>query len=525
MRTNRHNLATRGNSEPAYEMDQYSYEALQTDDSIRVLILEPSEIRSAPLRGSITQLRWLEEIEKLEGRQEYSAVSYTWGGDFTEQLIITGEIGVQETYMPITQDVRVMLEHFRKPHTQRHLWIDAICLNQSDAMEKAVQINLMGDIYAHAKKVYIWLGPEGEEGGEMAKVFSYFRLLQLLPERADAVRLFGDDDKCTSAIDRFFQRRWFFRRWTLQESYLARRAIVHLGHHSIPFSDLLSICRRLHAPEQNTNRYGIEMALTLSDVGGDLFVLLWKLHRSDCGEKIDRIRALLGLIPAESRLPPMPSNNYVDIYTAYASELVDTAHQHELFYHLSYFGSLAETGDKSMPSWVPAWYNERRTPTIECLIGTVPDSTEQRGEVQTPCTLQYLRREEDGFQEIKPFTSSYSPLSLAEWRSWRHWVFKCHEALTYHRLHQRFKMDSSHMVAPCTIFYTRKLAENVVALRTVFAQPWAGTHGRRVTTVIAQDSPFTNIETARDVFKPLNNNFDMAFPDRLFKFSGLVLRL
>jgi hypothetical protein len=41
-----------------------------------------------------------------------------------------------------------------------HLWIDAICINQADHVERASQVDLMKDIFASADFVISWLGPE-----------------------------------------------------------------------------------------------------------------------------------------------------------------------------------------------------------------------------------------------------------------------------------------------------------------------------------------------------------------------------
>ena len=44
----------------------------------------------------------------------------------------------------------------------RTLWIDAICINQSDDVEKSQQVQLMRGIYATADHVLIWTGEEDE---------------------------------------------------------------------------------------------------------------------------------------------------------------------------------------------------------------------------------------------------------------------------------------------------------------------------------------------------------------------------
>ena len=54
---------------------------------------------------------------------------------------------------------------------QKYLWIDAICLNQTDKDEKAQQIPVMGRIYEEARVAHIWLGDNDPMTGKvMAKL-------------------------------------------------------------------------------------------------------------------------------------------------------------------------------------------------------------------------------------------------------------------------------------------------------------------------------------------------------------------
>jgi hypothetical protein len=48
------------------------------------------------------------------------------------------------------------------------LWVDAICIDQTDASEKSYQVGLMARIYMQAHQVIVWLGDGDRE--------SYFTL-------------------------------------------------------------------------------------------------------------------------------------------------------------------------------------------------------------------------------------------------------------------------------------------------------------------------------------------------------------
>ena len=46
----------------------------------------------------------------------------------------------------------------RKAEEVVNLWIDSICINQTDIPEKNIQVAMMGEIYNKADQVVIWLG-------------------------------------------------------------------------------------------------------------------------------------------------------------------------------------------------------------------------------------------------------------------------------------------------------------------------------------------------------------------------------
>lgn len=48
----------------------------------------------------------------------------------------------------------------------RVIWIDQICINQSDVEEKSHQVALMSHIYKYCKEVFLWLGEDGSLFGK-----------------------------------------------------------------------------------------------------------------------------------------------------------------------------------------------------------------------------------------------------------------------------------------------------------------------------------------------------------------------
>jgi hypothetical protein len=101
----------------------------------------------------------------------YEALSYAWGNQAaTEPISCIGPSGVASNrkrtirnlrpslhQVLVTRHLLSCLEHLRST-TSRWLWIDAICINQHDNDEKAIQVPLMSEIFPRAKRVLIWLG-------------------------------------------------------------------------------------------------------------------------------------------------------------------------------------------------------------------------------------------------------------------------------------------------------------------------------------------------------------------------------
>jgi hypothetical protein len=84
----------------------------------------------------------------------YEALSYVWGQEVAAtKAILNG------TPITITSNLDCALRHLRLTLVKRTLWIDAVSTNQEDLHERGHQVQIMGDIYATAQGVIVWLGP------------------------------------------------------------------------------------------------------------------------------------------------------------------------------------------------------------------------------------------------------------------------------------------------------------------------------------------------------------------------------
>jgi hypothetical protein len=55
----------------------------------------------------------------------------------------------------VRRNLSCALKELRRDCEPRALWIDAICINQSDADERGHKVSQMGSIYSNAEEVFI----------------------------------------------------------------------------------------------------------------------------------------------------------------------------------------------------------------------------------------------------------------------------------------------------------------------------------------------------------------------------------
>ena len=84
----------------------------------------------------------------------FEAVSYAWGPpDSSHFLHLDDNTSVLRT----SQRVRWILHRLVQMDGTRQVWIDAICINQGDSIEKGHQVAMMSKIFRRASTVHIFL--------------------------------------------------------------------------------------------------------------------------------------------------------------------------------------------------------------------------------------------------------------------------------------------------------------------------------------------------------------------------------
>jgi hypothetical protein len=88
---------------------------------------------------------------------KYRAISYCWGDPLITKSIIVNGCTIQ-----VTTNLEAALQELRAQEFKT-LWIDALCINQQDLVERGLQVIRMGLIYSKAYEVLAWLGIEADD--------------------------------------------------------------------------------------------------------------------------------------------------------------------------------------------------------------------------------------------------------------------------------------------------------------------------------------------------------------------------
>ena len=225
---------------------------LMSKHHIRLLEIKPGT-ENQPLEAVLKEIDLSKPV--ASSRPKYQALSYYWGTDSpTDEIRIQHggarwhQVGRQlerqrERQTSVFNDAPVdgfifkirrnlfdLLKNVRDRKESVAIWTDAICINQRDLTERSVQVERMGEVYAAAEHVIVWLG-HGDSHEAEERTFKHLqKMLNILALEHMTVQSgteeFIEDWKL---IVKLMNNQWFSRRWVIQELALAKKATVYYG--------------------------------------------------------------------------------------------------------------------------------------------------------------------------------------------------------------------------------------------------------------------------------------------------------
>ena len=258
---------------------KYQYNTLTRDDDIRLMTVTFSHGDTGLLSCNLEPI----PMSDLVGSHTYEVVSYVWGSSALVEKVLCDDCS---SHLDVTKNLRevvgkLVLLNFE--FSRRQWWIDGLCINQEDAMERNSQVQKMTNIYRRAERVHIFLGA------------------------------FNDEDA-------FLDSTWFTRRWIIQEAIAARRVTIHYRVDGSWFSfdswdNLMAKTASLLGRDEFRQHPAAALLHDLYDATrtrwSGIFPLLLKFRSAQCIDDRDRLFALLGVsndVEAPHRAAQVPSH-------------------------------------------------------------------------------------------------------------------------------------------------------------------------------------------------------------------------
>ena len=191
-------------------------------------------------RGLVSEIHANLKVVSLDDEPKYDALSYTWGASTKgHTILLNGRFRLN-----ITDNLHNALNRFRRRSEQPMLWVDAVCIDQSNIAERSEQVAMMGDIYRRATRVSVWLGEPST-----FYLSQWYRVLVKLkfhdwhyvavrhPIRTVRELQWMRQELALKDADAVTWPKWYHRAWTRQEYALARAKLFWFGSHWLRSTD------------------------------------------------------------------------------------------------------------------------------------------------------------------------------------------------------------------------------------------------------------------------------------------------
>jgi hypothetical protein len=371
----------------------YSYTTLTSEEHFRLLAVEPS----------IESGRFLYEMRTfgISEAPPFESVSYVWGQDERKYTLSFSDSSVLKITPSLFLALPLLSQHCRTGY----LWIDQICIDQSNLDERNHQVKSMGAIYRKADKVLVFLDPvprvirpeglftllsfvETSISAALTPLSTYV-LQQALAQVIKPHYNEGSDHAATwRDLVRLFQHPWFTRAWVFQELVLSDIVLFAMGKKLAPLDALLHLATvashlesgsllEFRPNECLTKSPGLHQLQLMAQVREERMICgsidpesFWDIFSQvapNCqlSDERDRLYAFLGLF-ADPRIDIQPDyrTSVTDVFVHAASAVIEGQNSLDLLA----FVDRSMENRSSFPSWVPDWRQPQKVSLFNRMV-------------------------------------------------------------------------------------------------------------------------------------------------------------
>ncbi|KAN0112520.1 HET domain containing protein [Hyaloscypha variabilis] len=345
---------------PGSAQSEYPGLPLNLEDEFRLVEILPGE-REDAIRCRLFTAR-------VRDNPKYEALSYTWGTpDDKQSVSCKGGAGDQVGHLLVTHNCAAALRRLRLIDSLRTVWIDSICIDQTEVTERNHQLGLMAQIYTQAERVVIHLG---ESGDDSDSAIDWLRQIDDPDFNYEPPRTYRHEERIirpeTEMLEALFSRPWFNRIWVLQEAILSKTAVVYCGEKTISW-DAIKHFKQFNVSARWLDNLPYIIArsqiIPKDTIAVEYEVLKELLQARHCEstDPRDKIYALLPLLSHAGINPdiiPNYSHSPSQVYTDVAMYLMKSIGLELL---------CVVNGRSQLPglaSWVPDWSIKTKRPLL-----------------------------------------------------------------------------------------------------------------------------------------------------------------
>jgi hypothetical protein len=364
------------------ETPRFTYTQLQSPDTmIRLVKLKGAYFRADPVDCELLTF----DIDDLP---PYGALSYCWGtaADSCNVLCNGRLFHIRGSLERAFKRLRA---GFSAGQTEAYIWADALCINQGDFEEKGAQIQLMERIYSCASTVYIDLGDTSDRvlsNGTMSATIGAAGGMGSVDSLNPADGVMSHPLLYKTVLLALHQP-WFTRTWIIQEAALARRAVYMFAGNVFTQQQLDEILSR-EAMRANPAR--MQELMEMGRDGARHYLNYAKLQQIKNGrgkmgslevmeltrdfvvtDPADKVFGLFALMSDDDReiIGPYPQTveavfrrfAALQVRRGFAIKMLDSAGLQR-----------SNSAGRHLPSWVPDWTGQRKSPKQIAGVRPVP---------------------------------------------------------------------------------------------------------------------------------------------------------
>jgi len=406
------------------------YQQLDTSrHEIRLLTLHPTTDESEQIHCSLSHA----ELQSKNGSASpiYEALSYVWGEPvFSEPILLNDQEFL------ITPSLKYALSYLRYKTEPRVLWVDAVCINQSNIEERNQQVALMREIYSRCERDIAWIDPmigrrftssqlahptlrhdieeDIKEGMELmqnisAKNSKTLKDLQNMEESDGYLLNYGPQQQLRAVID---TPTIWKRLWVMQELSLAPRLTLVCKDAELDWDCLSALLKdepyfdAFHMYRSHSLNHPLwgEIFVTVKliedqrrlfreagQVHSGLMDVLSRFREMGSTDPRDKIFGLLGLVTEDHGINIDYTKSVTELYQETTMTLINLAGNLDILCQNPFEGiaghkALQQVEHQNMPSWVAEFDTTHRR-CVAPLFAQRDIFNAGPKDCETPCRL------------------------------------------------------------------------------------------------------------------------------------------